>query len=133
MGHQRTSKGHPAELPAGQVRRLLAGKLLKPDGGNCLRGVSRRCAVHGSEIPDVRFDAEVSINARALGDVSDVVPERCAACRLAEDGNGSPPSDSLDADDCPHERRFAAAGRAQKPCDATGVNREVQASQDLGA
>ena len=74
MCHQRTGKGDPAELAAGQVRRFLPRLPFKSDGGNRLRDVGLAFAVHGGEVADVRFNCQVGVHAGGLRYVAHLMP-----------------------------------------------------------
>jgi hypothetical protein len=62
---------------------------------------------HGPpEVRDVLADRQVGVDARALGDVADLLAQRRVACRVTEHGHRAA-LDDLHADDGPHERRLA--------------------------
>src|SRR5690349_4812637 len=110
---ERGCERHPRALAAGERPHHAAGERVHADGRDDGVDALRRRAEHCGEVAQVLAHRQVAVDRRRLGHVADARPQRPRPGRLAEHGH-RPRGDDLHADDGAHERRLAAAARAEQ-------------------
>ena len=116
----RARRGRAARRRGGR-RRWSACRAERDRRDHLVDAVAGR-AEHAREVAQVLADGEVAVHRRRLRHVADPAAQRRRARRLAEHVDAAA-GDDLHADDRAHERRLAAAARAEQAGDGAGTNR----------